>query len=62
MVGPGHAGVVKERGGVGLTRVGEDEILCGGIEVGRSWVKKSAAVGGRGPGRADGGRGEYTGC
>ena len=46
MVGPGHAGVVKERGGVGLTRVGEDEILCGGIEVGRSWVKKSAAVGG----------------
>ena len=62
MVGPGHAGVVEKGGGVGLTRVGEDEIFCGGIEVGRSWVEESAGVGDRGRGRADGGKGEYTGC
>ena len=44
MIGPGHAGVVKQGGGVGLTRVGEDEIFCGGIEVRRSWVKESVGL------------------
>lgn len=31
MVGPGHAGVVEEGGGEGLTGVGKDEIFWGGI-------------------------------
>lgn len=31
MVGPGHAGVVKEGGGVGLTGVLEDEVFRGGV-------------------------------
>lgn len=30
MVGPGHAGVVEERGGVGLTGVREDDVFGGG--------------------------------
>lgn len=31
VVGPSHAGVVEEGGGVGLAGVREDEILCGGV-------------------------------
>lgn len=33
VVGPGHAGVVEEGGGVGLTGVREDQIVGGNAEV-----------------------------
>ena len=31
VVGPGHAGVVEEGGSLGLTRVGDDDVFCGGV-------------------------------
>ena len=31
VIGPGHAGVVEEGGGLGLTRVGDDDVFRGGI-------------------------------
>lgn len=31
VVGPGHAGMVKEGGSVGLAGVGDDEIFCSGF-------------------------------
>ena len=32
VVGPGHAGVVEEGGGTGLTGLGKDDIFCGRVE------------------------------
>ena len=62
MVGKGHAGVVEEGGGVGLTREGEGEI-CGGTEGVRSVLSDdiSKGLGNRADGW-DRGRGGYTGC
>ena len=45
VVGPGHAGVVEEGGGEGLTRVGDDEIFGGRVLIRGVWAMELAGVG-----------------
>ena len=45
VVGPGHAGVVEEGGGLGLTGVGNDNVLCSGVFEWRSLGGEISRVG-----------------